>query len=163
MTTKLSEKVKPTASDYLSASLEDIIERADKSHLQSEIPFVTALLSAKASRDQKASSNRMFWVAAVTTVIAALSFATTFSSRNNSDALDDSLSMIAESLMLLGHDINSLSDQINDTEKEIASTRLELQTLVSQFKIYGESQSEEHNNPLNSQASPAGTPLSGAH
>jgi len=63
----------PTASEYLSASVEDIIERANKSAVESEIPFVTALFAAKSHQDQKKTSSKMFYVAVITTIIAAMS------------------------------------------------------------------------------------------
>jgi uncharacterized protein YlxW (UPF0749 family) len=169
MTEKFSEKPKPTASEYLSASLEDIVERANKSTSESEIPFVTALLSAKASRDQKTASNRMFWVAVVTTVIAVVSLATTISSRTNSDALETYVRDLVEHLSQQESELNFMSSKISDLEDEFAAARRELLILTTRGEeLSGENsseapQSEEHNNPLNSQATPAGTPQSGAH
>ena len=42
-----------TGKEYLDASLEDVIDLANKSRHESEIPFASVVLSAKASQDQK--------------------------------------------------------------------------------------------------------------
>ncbi|MES2208562.1 MAG: hypothetical protein V4525_17435 [Pseudomonadota bacterium] len=110
-------KRKPTASEYLNASLEEIIERANKSTSESEIPFVTALLSAKAYRDQKSISTKMFWTSIATAFIALFS--------------------------LMNNYLDSKSKA--ETEKEIAFVRTELSSLQSKsFNISTQLQSAIH-------------------
>ncbi|MBL8498526.1 hypothetical protein ABF87_03555 [Nitrosomonas sp. JL21] len=87
----------PTASEYLSASVEEIIERANKSSVESEIPFVTALFAAKSHQDQKRTSSKMFYVAVITTMIAAMSLGQSYiSSRQDADKINEINSIRSE-------------------------------------------------------------------
>lgn len=95
----------PTASEYLSASVEEIIERANKSSVESEIPFVTALFAAKSHQDQKRTSNKMFYVAVITTIIAAMSLGQSYiSSRQEAEEIKE---------------INSIRNELKGQERSI--------------------------------------------
>lgn len=162
-------KPKPTAAEYLSASLEDIVTRANKSTSESEIHFVTALLSAKANRDQKRTSSKMFWVAVVTVLIALLSLIATYVAIGQE-------SKTVEEIVVAKREVNELKKSMETTYSEMKALENELLKLrstqeasLSEIRKISESISKpkklaaKHNKALNSQASPAGTPQSGAH
>lgn len=69
----VTKQTKPSGKEYLDAPLEDVIDRANQSINESEIPFVSAVLSAKANRDQRQAAKQTFFTAIVSVVVAVLS------------------------------------------------------------------------------------------
>lgn len=69
----VTKQTKPSGKEYLDAPLEDVIDRANQSRNESEIPFVSAVLSAKANRDQRQAAKQTFFTAIVSVVVAVLS------------------------------------------------------------------------------------------
>lgn len=66
-------KTKPSGKDYLEASLENVIDRANLCSNESEIPFVSAVLSAKANRDQRKAAKQTLFTAIASAIVAVLS------------------------------------------------------------------------------------------
>ena len=114
----------PTASEYLSASVEEIIERANKSSVESEIPFVTALFAAKSHQDQKRTSSKMFYVAVITTMIAAMSLGQSYiSSRQDAEKIKE---------------INSIRNELNGQERSIFELKerlIAMELVVDALKV----------------------------
>ncbi len=69
----VTKTTKPSGKEYLDAPLEDVIDRANQSNNESEIPFVSAVLSAKANRDQRQAARQTFFTAIASVVVAGLS------------------------------------------------------------------------------------------
>lgn len=69
----VTKQTKPSGKEYLDAPLEDVIDRANQSRNESEIPFVSAVLSAKANRDQRQAAKQTYFTAIVSVVVAVLS------------------------------------------------------------------------------------------
>lgn len=115
----VNKKGKPSAQEYLDASIEEIIERTNKSPQESEIPFVTALLAARANRDQKSTSNRMFYMAIITTLIT--SFTLLFSWFNSNNKTKNEI------------EVELLKTEMSNIRKELAETKRNLQDSNQQF------------------------------
>lgn len=129
MNSTFVDKNQPTASEYLDASIEEIIERANKSSSESEIPFVTALLAAKAHRDQKSVSNKMFGVAIVTTFVALLALAQSYL-----ESKDKSLT--ENEIAFLRSELSSLRSELTDTAKQLQSAIRKIDVLEKEREIY---------------------------
>lgn len=114
---------KPTAEEYLSASIEDVIDRANKSSNGSEIPFVTALFAAKAHENQRKTANKMFYVAIATTVIAILSLVQSYYSSVGKTAEQRSLTSIKDTISAQERKIVELQVRVSDSESEIEYLR----------------------------------------
>ena len=119
----------PTATEYLSASVEEIIERANRSSVESEIPFVTALFAAKSHQDQKRTSSKMFYVAVITTMIAAMSLGQSYiSSSQEADKIKE---------------INSIRNELKDQERSIFELKerlIAIESVAEALKV----EREEH-------------------
>jgi len=114
---------KPTAEEYLSASIEDVIDRTNKSSNKSEIPFVTALFAAKSHENQRKTSNKMFYVAIITTIIAILSLVQSYYSSVGKAAEQRELSSIKDAISAQERKIIELQMRISDSESEIELLR----------------------------------------
>jgi uncharacterized protein YlxW (UPF0749 family) len=123
MNSEFVEKRNLTGKEYLAASLEDVIDRANKSSNQSEIPFVTALLAAKSHENLRKTSNRMFYVAIVTTVIAVLSLVQSYYSSIGNAALERELVEISDKISSQEKKIIELQIKITSTDSKIESLR----------------------------------------
>lgn len=117
----VDEEGKPTAKEYLSASLEDVIDRANKSSNQSEIPFVTALFAAKSHENQRKTSNKMFYVAIITTIIATLSLVQSYYSSVRVTAGKQEIASIRDTISEQETQIIELQIKVSATESKLES------------------------------------------
>ncbi|MEX0739828.1 MAG: hypothetical protein WD071_10855 [Pseudohongiella sp.] len=120
---------RPTGKEYLSASLEDVIDRANKSSNESEIQFVTALFSAKSLDNQRKTSNKMFYVAFLTTMIAALSLAQNYYSSIGGAAVD-------RELVKIRNEVSDQDKEIIKLQTKVAATASNLEFLRAQNEEY---------------------------
>jgi hypothetical protein len=130
----VKKKEKPTASDYLSASVEEVVERANNSTNQSEISFVTALFAAKSHQDQKITSNRMFHVALITTFIAVISLGQSFFSSMQNSKKTEELTIIREKLANHEKQIIQQIEKIATIESTVDALKLEREEYLNLVK-----------------------------
>ncbi|MCL1487563.1 hypothetical protein MIH18_03480 [Marinobacter sp. M3C] len=136
MSGNFAKKTKPSAQEYLNASLEEIVERANQNPNESEIPFVTALLSAKASRDQKAASNRMFWIALATTLIAVLSLVNSYYSNQKASTYEVKIGYLEDKIDGFEGHIQSVTAklyQLKRKQEDILLSQEEIQQNISKL------------------------------
>lgn len=121
----MNKKEKPTASEYLAASVEEVVERANKSSTESEIPFVTALFSAKSNQDQKRASNKMFYVAVTTTILAAITLGLNyFSFKENAKKIEE-ITIIRGELTSQENIVVELKERISGMESTLDGLKSE--------------------------------------
>jgi len=125
---------KPTAAEYLAASIEEIVERANKSTSESEIPFVTALFAAKSHQDQKKTSNKMFYVAIVTTFIAALSLAQSYLSSHQNTKMEEELKLVKSEIALQEQELTELKVKAAAFQSVVESLKAEKEEYVNIMK-----------------------------
>ncbi len=113
---------KPSSEEYLSASLEEVIDRANKSQAESEIPFITALFAAKAFENQKKTSNKMFYVAIISTFIALLSIAFTYFESERKTEIENKIEITQK-------EVNNLQSDLDQTKKELKNIEQYIQML----------------------------------
>ena len=125
----VTKSSKPTGNEYLSASLEDVIDRANSKPIESEIPFVTALFAAKSHENQRKTSRNMLYVALVTIAIASLSLAQNYFSMVQNTKKERELSAIKE--LVSGQD-----KRITELQAKILSIEDLMQSLKSEREDY---------------------------
>ena len=134
-------KSKPSGKEYLDASLEDVIDRANNSKNESEIPFVAAVLSAKANRDQKQAAKQTFWTALASVVVAVLSLVSSVVIYRAQSLQEDTLKGELASLTSKYEDLNRKVQQ-----SEVDRARLAEQ-IVALKKPYTEPLAKEPSTP----------------
>ncbi|EOD9423332.1 hypothetical protein [Vibrio campbellii] len=107
---------KPSSKQYLEASIEDVIDRANKSSSESEIPFVTALFAAKANEIQKKTSDKMFWVAVISVLVALLSLGNSFFSSVQTNKQSIELTNVKTDVLEQKKLIEELSESVESLE-----------------------------------------------
>ena len=132
---------KPSGKEYLEAPLEDVIDRANKSTHESEIPFVSAVLSAKANRDQRQAAKQTFCTAIASVVVAILSLTSTVliycaqsqqedSLQNEFTSLSSRYEALNQKLQQIEIDRARLAEQIAALMLSQATTTTLLQTAI---------------------------------
>lgn len=141
----VTKTTKPSGTEYLEAPLEDVIDRANNSTNPSEIPFVSAVLSAKANRDQRQAAKQTFFTAIASAVVATLSlFSTVLIYRAQSqqeDTIKTELTSLASKYETLNQKLQQseidrarLAEQITALKQSQATTTTLLQTAIRAFQ-----------------------------
>lgn len=110
--------MKVTAEDYMKMPHEALIDKANSSSLESEIPFITAVLAAQASKDQARTSKRMFIVSIVSLFIALCSVVVSWAQTNNEKGNNEELEHRVKSLELKNIDLNTKLSQLETLDVE---------------------------------------------
>lgn len=127
---------------YLDASLEDVLDRANDSQNQSEIPFVSAVLAAKANRDQARAAKWTSFTASVSAFVAILALLNSICNQSTADTqqlalserisdLHGELTGLKQQLAVASRDSVSASVQIKSLEAEITRLSRLAQAVVS--------------------------------
>lgn len=137
----MTKTTKPSGKEYLDAPLEDVIDRANKSTHESEIPFVSAVLSAKANRDQRQAARQTFFTAIASVVVAVLSLISAVmiyrAQSQQEDSLKTELTSLASKYEALNQKLQQseidrarLAEQIAALRQSQTTTTTLLQTAI---------------------------------
>lgn len=138
----VTKTTNPSGKEYLEASLEDVIDRANNSKNESEIPFVSAVLSAKANRDQRQAAQQTFFTAVASVVVAILALISSVliyrAQSQQEDTLKSELSSLVGKYEALNQKLQQseidrarMAEQISALRESQATTTTLLQTAIS--------------------------------
>lgn len=138
----VTKTTKPSGKEYLDASLEDVIDRANNSKNESEIPFVSAVLSAKANRDQRKAAQQTFFTAIASVVVAILALISSVliyrAQSQQEDTLKSELSSLVGKYEALNQKLQQsevdrarMTEQISALRESQATTTTLLQTAIN--------------------------------
>ncbi|HCG9061886.1 TPA: hypothetical protein NKB37_002980 [Vibrio parahaemolyticus] len=108
-----------SAEDYINMSLEELIDKANSSPNESEIPFISLVLTAQSSKDQAKTSRRMFIVSMASLLIALCSVITSWVETTSKMNSFEEFESRIKALELVNEELETRLSQVELLETQI--------------------------------------------